>query len=159
MTNAKPEHFLAKYQDEPYLQIAAQLRQAANFDDPEWTRGRNAQTKAAQAVDPGSPEAVQFCAQGLLLRIARRTPEPGFAALTAAVREVLPAPYTALYAWNDQQERTPQQVRELFLKAAQRQERIQRQLQENQERLEGIPALKEAVCRDWSRQTAPPVLR
>ena len=150
MPNAKPEHFLAKYRDEPYLQIAAQLRQAANFDDQEWTRGINAQTKTAQAVDPGSPEAVQFCAQGLLLRLARRDPEPGFAALTAAVREVLPASYTALYAWNDQPERTPQQVRELFLKAAQRQERRHQRLPRH-----APAAAPENNCPDQSRQKPP----
>ena len=150
MRSEKPEHFLAKHRDKPYLQIAAQLRSAANFDDQEGTRGINAQTKAALAVDPGPPEALQFCAQGFLLREARKNPEPGFAALAAAVREVLPANGNPLYAWNDQPERTPQQVRELFLKAAQQQERRHQSLQRH-----APAAAPEKNCPDQSRQKPP----
>ena len=152
MPNAKQPPFLAKYRDEPYLSIAAQLRSAARFADREWSRGINAQTQAALAVDPGHPAAVQFCAQGFLLREARRNPEPGFAALAAAVKAVLPAPYTALYAWNDQPERTPQQVRQLFLKAARLQERIHQGLQEHCARTAAAPA---PFRRDQSQQKEP----
>ena len=101
------------------LKDAAELlRLAAEFEDHEWTWGANAINRHRRTVDPGSPNAVQFCAQGLLLRAIRRNPALYNGHLFPAVNAGLPETCKTIPGWNDRPERKPEEIRQLFLKTA-----------------------------------------
>ena len=102
----------------PRLASAELLRQAAAFADPEWGQGGNAVDAQGRPADPGSPEAVRRCAQGLLLREIRRRPQLHYGNLFPAVQANLPPPADHLPEWNDQPGRKPAEVRALFQRAA-----------------------------------------
>ena len=105
---------------ETFTPTAALLRAAAEFDDAEWGQGINAADRHARPVDPGAPTAVQFCAQGLILREIRRRPELYYSRIFPALTAGLPAECRHLPGWNDAPGRTPQEVRELFRTTAAR---------------------------------------
>lgn len=104
------------------LQAAAFLvRKAAQFPDHEWLQGPRAVDQHGRPVPPDLPEAVRFCACGLLQR------QMAQAALFRHTLPIMPAitvtvppdiPYRRLGQWNDAKGRRPEEVRELFRQAA-----------------------------------------
>ena len=102
--------------------LARLLEQAAAFPHNTWIQGSEAQDAAGQAVYPFQESAIKFCAIGRLNRVChqQRAPDPVRTALARALLTALPPGAGDLQLWNDQPERTPQEVRELFQQAAAR---------------------------------------
>ena len=108
------------YTPEAMRQHAEILEQAAQFQDDEWLQGGYAQNAAGEKVDYADPTAVRRCAAGHMLRAGAAAHQLSSGRLYAAVnRELLPGG-PDLTAWNDQPGRQPEQVRQLFRKAARR---------------------------------------
>ena len=106
---------------EPEL-LARLLEQAAAFPHDTWIQGSEARDAAGRECYPFQEEAVSFCAIGRLNKVChqQRAPDPVRTALARALLTVLPPGAGDLQLWNDQPGRTPQEVRELFQKAATR---------------------------------------
>ena len=86
------------------------LEQAATFADQEWCQ--HAMTKPADAVQPE-----RFCAAGLITRHCQTQEQ--LLPIIFAIHEQLPLD-ASIPQWNDAPERTAQDIREVFRKAAAR---------------------------------------
>ena len=106
---------------EPEL-LARLLEQAAAFPHDTWIQGSEARDANGRECYPFQEEAVSFCAIGRLNRIChqQRAGDSIRTALARALLTALPPGAGDLQLWNNQQERTPQEVRELFQQAAAR---------------------------------------
>lgn len=105
----------------PDLRRAAELLdQAAVFADQEWTQAVNARNERNQAVHYYSREAIKFSAGGHLWRVLHQNGEDYsfFNSMYAAASHNLPE--GSLNKWNDQIDRRPEEIRQLFRNAAQR---------------------------------------
>ena len=105
-------------------QAARLLEAAAEFPDLQWTQNAKARTRQGHSVpyDLGYEyEGVpfQFCAVGHIERAARAEPQASAWArrmMTAVTRETRQnVPH-----WNDEPERTPEEIRQAFRQAARR---------------------------------------
>ena len=103
------------------IQTALLLEKAANFDPSQWTQHAHARNKAGNPTKIQDPNAIQFCAIGILIRTAEEEStiqnKVSSATLFFAVSKELPEEGD-ITEWNDQPNRNPQQVRKLFLRAA-----------------------------------------
>ena len=105
------------------IQTALLLEKAANFDPSQWTQHTHARDKTGNPTKIQDPNAVQFCAIGILIRTAEEEStsknKVSSAPLFFAVSKELPGEGD-ITEWNDNSNRNPQEVRKLFLKAAKR---------------------------------------
>ena len=105
------------------IQTALLLEKAANFDPSQWTQHAYARDKAGNPTKVQDPNAVKFCAVGILIRTAEEEStsenKVNSAPLFFAVSKELPEEGN-ITEWNDHPRRKPQQVRNLFLKTAKR---------------------------------------
>lgn len=97
------------------------LEQAASFADDQWTQLALAVDRKGQPVNPASNQAVAFCAVAHLDRaIAAAGLHFPDGAIVDAVLAELPADTACPATWNDRPGRTPEEIRQIFRRAAAR---------------------------------------
>ena len=99
------------------------LELAAQFHDKRWTQGAISRNAKDEEVHMRDATQAKWCASGHLHKIVlqRGLHNSGLDfALLLAVERQLPPEYQTLPEWNDAPGREPEEVRELFRKAAAR---------------------------------------
>ena len=111
---------MAPYTPAAMRRNADLLDRAAGFADQEWTQNCYARDAAGEKVDYLDPAAIQLCAAGHMLRTSHADGQREYGRLYAAVNRALLPGGPDLTAWNDAPGREPEEVRQLFRKAAAR---------------------------------------
>lgn len=93
---------------------------AAQLVDKGWVQGTNALDEAGRITDFFDPGAVRFCAVGAIARAARQVSDfEHYDRLIRLIRKH-ELPDIFLIVWNDEPGRTKEEVRDLFLRVAER---------------------------------------